>query len=145
VNWCRAGFEGAPSIFGRLRAENKVAFGARWRRWRNRIVDSSTRSGLLGVSTPIFKRVPGDNMKLLRPIIISHIEQIAAQQKQKLAPLVDDLVLADSGLDSLSFAILVARLEDEFGLDPFTASRDTHYPITLGDFVKFYEHASQRH
>jgi acyl carrier protein len=87
----------------------------------------------------------GHSMKLLRPIIISHIEQIATEQKQSLAPLVDDLVLADSGLDSLSFAILVARLEDELGLDPFTASTDSHYPITLGDFVKFYEDANQRH
>jgi acyl carrier protein len=87
----------------------------------------------------------GDSMKLLRPIIISHIEQIATEQKQSLAPLVDELVLVDSGLDSLSFAILVARLEDELGLDPFTASTDTHFPITLGDFVKFYEDAHQRH
>ena len=31
----------------------------------------------------------------------------------------DDLVLLDSGLDSLCFAILVARLEDELGVDPF--------------------------
>jgi acyl carrier protein len=84
-------------------------------------------------------------MKLLRPIIISHIEQIAMEQKKTLAPLADDLVLADSGLDSLSFAILVARLEDDLGLDPFTASTDTYYPITLGDFVKFYEDAHQRH
>jgi acyl carrier protein len=93
----------------------------------------------------ILWRVAGDPMKFLRPIIISHIEQVATEQEKRLAPLVDDLVLADSGLDSLSFAILVARLEDELGLDPFTASTDTHYPITLGDFVKFYEDASQKH
>jgi acyl carrier protein len=101
----------------------------------------STRVHLLGACRTCL-RLLGDSMKLLRPIIISHIEQIATEQKQPLAPLVDDLLLADSGLDSLSFAILVARLEDELGLDPFSASTDTHYPITLGDFVKFYEDAN---
>jgi len=30
-------------------------------------------------------------------------EQVAAEQKRKLAPLTDDLKLLDSGLDSLSF------------------------------------------
>jgi acyl carrier protein len=84
-------------------------------------------------------------MKQLRPTIISHIEQVAREHKQSLAPLGDDVILADSGLDSLSFAILVARLEDELGLDPFTTSTESHYPITLGDFVRFYEDASQRH
>jgi acyl carrier protein len=48
---------------------------------------------------------------------------MGAEQKQKQAPPMDDLVSADSGLHSLGFAILVARLEDEFGLDPFTAER----------------------
>lgn len=69
------------------------------------------------------------------------IEDIAADQHKKLAPLSDDLVLLDSGLDSLCFAILVARLEDTLGIDPFTASDDAYFPVTLGDFVKSYEHA----
>jgi acyl carrier protein len=92
-----------------------------------------------------FVRDLGVVMRQLRPTIISHIEQVAREHKQSLAPLGDDVILADSGLDSLSFAILVARLEDELGLDPFTTSTESHYPITLGDFVRFYEDASQRH
>jgi acyl carrier protein len=55
----------------------------------------------------------------------------------------DDLVLLDSGLDSLCFAILVARLEDSLGLDPFTASDEVYFPVTLGDFVKAYENAAR--
>lgn len=69
------------------------------------------------------------------------IGEIAASQDKKVAPLTDDLVLLDSGLDSLCFAILVARLEDEFGIDPFTASDEAYFPVTLGDFVKAYETA----
>jgi len=69
------------------------------------------------------------------------IEDIAADQHKTLAPLSDDLVLLESGLDSLCFAILVARLEDKLGIDPFTASDDAYFPVTLGDFVKSYETA----
>ena len=30
------------------------------------------------------------------------------------------------------------------GFDPFTESDDTGYPVTLGDFIRFYEHAAHR-
>ncbi len=49
--------------------------------------------------------------------------------------------MAQSGLDSLCFAILVARLEDSLGVDPFTASEEVYFPVTLGDLVALYEHA----
>jgi acyl carrier protein len=48
-----------------------------------------------------------------------------------------------SGLDSLCFAIVVARLEDELGFDPFRATEDTTFPVTVGDFIKFYENAAK--
>lgn len=54
-------------------------------------------------------------------------------------PLTDDLVLLKSGLDSMGFAILVARLDDELGYDPFTESDEPYYPRTFGEFVAFYE------
>ncbi len=74
--------------------------------------------------------------------IMSELRQVADEQARTLAPLSDDLVLLDSGLDSLCFAILVARLEDKLGLDPFSASEDATFPVTLGDFVKAYERAA---
>lgn len=55
-------------------------------------------------------------------------------------PLHDDLVLLASGLDSLGFAALIARLEDELGMDPFSASGQPFYPTTFGEFVACYEH-----
>jgi len=67
--------------------------------------------------------------------------KVASEQNRRLAPLSDDLVLLDSGLDSLCFAILVARLEDQLQCDPFTASDEVRFPVTLHDFVKFYEDA----
>jgi acyl carrier protein len=74
--------------------------------------------------------------------VISEIEQIAAQQNKKLGPLTDDAMLVNTGLDSLCFAILLARLEDRLGIDPFETSDDTSFPVTLGDFVRLYENAA---
>ena len=79
----------------------------------------------------------------MRLTILSQIKQVAEEQRQTLPPLSDDLVLLDSGLDSLGFAILVARLEDELGFDPFTASDDVYFPVTLGDFIRVYENAAK--
>lgn len=78
-----------------------------------------------------------------RRTIIAQFEQVAKEQGKNLAPLSDDLVLLESGLDSLCFAIIVARLEDALGVDPFSASDDIYFPVTLGDFIKFYEHPAK--
>jgi acyl carrier protein len=74
--------------------------------------------------------------------VISEIEQVAAQQNKKLAPLTDDSVLMNTGLDSLCFAVLVTRLEDRLGVDPFSSSDSINFPVTLGDFVRVYENAA---
>ena len=68
-----------------------------------------------------------------------HFEQVAVAQERKLAPLSDELELLESGLDSLSLAIIVARLEDELGIDPFSAAEEIEFPVTFGDFVALYE------
>ena len=75
--------------------------------------------------------------------ITAEITKVAEEQNITLAPLQDDLVLLDSGLDSLCFAILVARLEDTLGVDPFSASDNVSFPVTFGDFVKAYENAAR--
>jgi acyl carrier protein len=71
--------------------------------------------------------------------IYSAMQQIAEEQKIALPPLVDDLSLHETGFDSLAFAILVARLEDDLGVDPFTMAEDAVFPLTVGDFVRAYE------
>ncbi|MEM7785693.1 MAG: acyl carrier protein [Planctomycetota bacterium] len=48
-------------------------------------------------------------------------------------------VLLESGLDSLGFAILVSRLEDELGYDPFSEADEVYYPQTFADFIAFYD------
>ena len=75
--------------------------------------------------------------------IVTQVKQVAQEQKKRLPPLTDGLELLNSGLDSLCFAILVSRLEDSFGLDPFAASEDAPFPVTFGDFVNLYEHVAK--
>ena len=71
--------------------------------------------------------------------IFAAMNQIAEEQQVTLPPLDDDLSLHETGFDSLAFAILVARLEDELGVDPFTAAKEYFFPVTFGDFVELYE------
>jgi hypothetical protein len=39
--------------------------------------------------------------------------------------------------------VLVARLEDRLGVDPFTTSDDVQFPVTIGDFVRAYENGAR--
>lgn len=75
----------------------------------------------------------------IRNTIVSQFEQVAAEQRHKLLDLTDDRPLMECGLDSLAFAVLVARLEDALGYDPFSAADNASYPVTFGDFVQMYE------
>jgi acyl carrier protein len=78
-----------------------------------------------------------------RSTIASLFQDVAREQGRKLAPLSDDLKLLQSGLDSLSFALIVARLEDAMGFDPFDTDEALSFPVTFGDFVKLYENHSR--
>jgi acyl carrier protein len=79
----------------------------------------------------------------VRSEIVAQFTQVAQEQNKGLAPLTDSLALLDSGLDSLCFAIVVARLETSLGTDPFSEDEDARFPVTFGDFVRFYEHAAK--
>jgi acyl carrier protein len=75
----------------------------------------------------------------VRATITSQFQQVAREQNRKLAALSDSLKLLDSGLDSLSFALIVARLEEALGYDPFDVQESVTFPVTFGDFVRLYE------
>jgi hypothetical protein len=79
----------------------------------------------------------------VRNEIVTQFKQVAQEQKKRLGPLTDGLELLNSGFDSLCFAILVSRLENSLGLDPFAASEDAPFPVTFGDFVNLYEHVAK--
>ena len=78
----------------------------------------------------------------IRSEVLDQFTKVAEEQNRRLASLVDELPLLHSGLDSLCFAVIVARLEDALGIDPFTTIESTGFPITLGEFIDFYEKAA---
>lgn len=51
----------------------------------------------------------------------------------------DDTSLLDTGLDSLGFAVLVTRLDEQLGYDPFSLMDEAVYPATFKEFVDIYE------
>jgi len=79
----------------------------------------------------------------VRETIAATFESVAREQNRKLQPLTDHLRLMDSGLDSISFALIVMRLEDALGYDPFDNDSIVKFPVTYGDFVKLYERSSE--
>jgi hypothetical protein len=79
----------------------------------------------------------------IRSVIFTTSQTVAAEQEKTLVPLTDDLPLLECGLDSLCVALIVARLEDALGLDPFNTEENIEFPATVGDFVKLYENAAK--
>ena len=77
----------------------------------------------------------------VRSTILEEMSRVAREQKKTLTSLDDDASLLSSGLDSLCFAILVARLEETLGVDPFSAAEEVALPVTVGELIEFYEHA----
>jgi len=78
----------------------------------------------------------------IRSTILVNIQKIAAAYERDIASLNDDMALFDSGLDSLCFAVLVVRLEDELGLDPLSSV--AKFPVTIGDLIKLYENSAKQ-
>ena len=82
-------------------------------------------------------------MMQVRSKVEATIREVAAEHNKSLPQLTDDLPLLESGLDSLCLAVVVARLEDGLGVDPFRAADGVALPVTIGDFVKLYEDAGE--
>ena len=79
--------------------------------------------------------------KIIRETISATFSRVFIEQAggASLPLLSDDLVLLESGLDSMGFAVLVVELEEILGFAPFSISEEAFYPSTFGEFVSFYE------
>jgi len=73
----------------------------------------------------------------IKETYIDVLQQIGSELQ--VPELKDEVVLLESGLDSLGFAILVASLDEELEFDPFTMMDEPFYPSTFGEFVEIYE------
>jgi len=77
----------------------------------------------------------------VRSAVMAQFIQVASEQNKRIDDLSDEVILLDAGLDSLCFAIIVARLEDVLGCDPFLTSDSIEFPTTVGEFIGLYERA----
>ncbi|TFV76106.1 acyl carrier protein [Blastococcus sp. CT_GayMR19] len=81
----------------------------------------------------------------VREVITREITDLFVEEGKPVPKLQDDDILLESGLDSLGFAVIVTRLEESLGYDPFTVMDEPVYPQTLGEFVDIYAaHAPTR-
>ncbi len=79
-------------------------------------------------------------MTIIEVIKEKYLEVLEQTGNELLVPeLTDEVVLLESGLDSLGFAILVATLDEALEFDPFTMMDEPVYPTTFGEFVEIYE------
>lgn len=77
--------------------------------------------------------------KDLRIIIIKAMIEIAEESSVILVePITESTELLQSGLDSMGFAILVAKLDEDLGYDPFTMMSEPVYPTRFGEFLDIY-------
>lgn len=75
----------------------------------------------------------------IREKIVESLTEIFEEEELEAPDFTDDLLLLETGLDSLGFAVLVTRLEDELGYDPFALLDEPLYPATFGELVEVYE------
>lgn len=58
---------------------------------------------------------------------------------QLVEPIESTTLLLECGLDSLGYAMLVAQLEEDLGIDPFTELGIATYPSTFAEFLAIYQ------
>lgn len=74
----------------------------------------------------------------IRTIIVNELEELFEEEDLEMPELHDDTLLLETDLDSLGFAVLVTRLEERLGYDPFSLMDEAVYPATLREFVDVY-------
>ncbi len=75
----------------------------------------------------------------IRTTIAAELTELFEEDDLEVPALTDDLVLLVTELDSLGFAVLVTRLEESLGYDPFSLMDEPVYPTTFGEFIDVYE------
>lgn len=80
----------------------------------------------------------------IRTAILEQLAELFEEDELPMPEIQDNTVLLETDLDSLGFAVLVTRLDEELGYDPFSMMDEPVYPTTFKDFVDVYiEHAPE--
>jgi acyl carrier protein len=97
------------------------------------VIDDALPSG-----GSVARRRIDDSMRT-RSTIRDALVELFEEDELEVPEISDDLVLLETELDSLGFAVLVTRLEETLGYDPFSMMTEPVYPTTFGEFVAVYE------
>ena len=76
--------------------------------------------------------------KRIEEAVVLEVEKLLAEETGKHRDVALQDGLTDSGLDSLAFAVLVTRLEESLGFDPFLALEEEIYPRTVAELADIY-------
>ena len=74
----------------------------------------------------------------IRRVVLEEIDLVFNEEGVIFNEGMLNLPVMDIGVDSLTYAVLVARLEAKIGRDPFTENPERDYPKLLLDFVEAY-------
>ncbi|WP_221931498.1 phosphopantetheine-binding protein [Aliidiomarina halalkaliphila] len=75
----------------------------------------------------------------LEQVIRDVMDEVAAETGREILNQMDSqTLLVESGLDSLGLAIVMARLEERLGYDPFSRMSDDQFPHTFSELVAVY-------
>ncbi|MGV3772074.1 MAG: acyl carrier protein [Verrucomicrobiales bacterium] len=80
----------------------------------------------------------------IRQTIIEEISGVLKDAGKQIPEVNESTSLLDGGMgmDSLDFAVLVVRLEQRLGSDPFNSATLDRFPTTLGALVSVYQNAA---
>ena len=82
-------------------------------------------------------------MSTLRITLIKTISQVLADRGQPVAQIKEaDSLTGTLGMNSLDLAVIVVRLEQQLGVDPFRDGRPM--VATFGELVSLYEEAGAK-
>jgi acyl carrier protein len=76
--------------------------------------------------------------KQIADAVLAQVAELLEEEKIPVADLTLQSGLLESGLDSLAFAVVLTRLEESLGFDPFLTLEDEVFPRTLGELVDVY-------
>ena len=80
-----------------------------------------------------------------REMILKTVAEVVEEETPVGFPgeITDDTELIELSLDSIVFAALVSRLEENLGYIPTNWQEGAFYPTTVGDLVAVYEDSEQ--
>jgi acyl carrier protein len=76
--------------------------------------------------------------KQIADTVLAQVAKLLEEENIPVADLTLQSGLLESGLDSLAFAVVLTRLEESLGFDPFLMLEDEIFPQTLDELVDVY-------